>query len=300
VRPSVLIHAPLGDDARAIAAQVDACGKPARICARAEDAAQIMKEGGPEAALLCVVSEEGAGPGTGRVLAEVFAAEPHWARLPVLFLVANSNKPPPAVRLLDRRETAPAFLVLGRPCRPAVLRHAIDMQAEARRRQFETRDLLEKLKNEERRSRFLLSELRHRTRNSLAILQAMFTMSARHARNIEELKSSFGERLNNLSVANGRLSEEGAGRVGLSDLVNEHVQPYTIAPDQLRLSGPEAFLDERTAFDFAMVVHELATNAAKYGALSQAEGRIEVDWVREPMALAWHACRYKTAQALWI
>ena len=238
-------------------------------------------DGGPEAALLCIVSQEGAGPNTGNLLAQVFAAEPHWARLPVLFLVANSQKPPPAVRLLNDLPEVPPFLVIGRPCRPAVLRHAIDVQAEARRRQFETRDLLEKLANEEQRSRFLLSELRHRTRNSLSVLRALFTMSARNAQNIEELKSSFGERLNNLSAANGRLSAEGSGRVGLSDLIKEHVQPYAMAPDQLRLSGPEIYLDERTAFDFALVVHELATNAAKYGALSQAEGRIEVDLVRE-------------------
>jgi two-component sensor histidine kinase len=70
----------------------------------------------------------------------------------------------------------------------------------------------------------------------------------------------------------------------VSDLVTEHVQPYTMAPGQLRVSGTDAFLDERIAFDLALVIHELATNAAKYGALSQAEGRVEVDWVREPDA----------------
>lgn len=282
--PSVLIHAPLGGDAKAIAAQVEACGKSARICGRVKDLAQIVTEVGPEETLLCIVSEEGAGPDTGEVLAQAFETEPHWARLPVLFLVANAQKPPPAVRLLDRRKNAPPFLVLGRPCRPAVLRHAIDVQAEARRRQFETRDLLERLEKEERRSRFLLSELRHRTRNSLAVLQAMFNMSVRSAKNVEDLRRAFGDRLNSLSVANGRLSEDGAGRVGLSDLVKEHVQPYTTASDQLRLSGPDVFLDEHTAFDFALVAHELATNAAKYGALSRAEGRVEVDWVREPEA----------------
>ena len=56
VRSSVLIHAPLGDDAGAIAAQVEACDKPARICERAEDMMQILMDGGPEAALLCIVS----------------------------------------------------------------------------------------------------------------------------------------------------------------------------------------------------------------------------------------------------
>jgi len=282
VKPSVLIHAPLGDDAGAIAAQVEAADKPARICERAEDLMQVLINGGTEAALSCIVSQEGAGPDTGEFLAQIFADEPDWARLPVLFLVANPQKPPPAVRLLNDLPEVPPFLVIGRPCRPAVLRHAIDVQAEARRRQFETRDLLEKLANEEQRSRFLLSELRHRTRNSLSVLRALFRMSARNAQNIEELKSSFGERLENLSAANGRLSEEGSGRVSLSDLINEHIQPYTIAPDQLRLSGPAIYLDERTAFDLALVVHELATNAAKYGALSQAEGWIEVDFAREP------------------
>jgi two-component sensor histidine kinase len=284
MEPSVLIYAPLGGDARAIAAEVDACGAPARICPSAADLARIMRDGGPEAALLCIVSQEGAGPDTGQALAEVFTTEPSWARLPIVFLVADLERPPPAVRLLDRRENAPPFLLLGRPCRSAVLRHAVDVQAAARRRQFETRDLLEKLAHEERRSRFLLSELRHRTRNSLSLLRAIFNMSVRSAETLEDLRKSYGERLENLSVANARLSEDGAGKATLSDLVAEHVQPYTIAPGQLRVSGTDAFLDERIAFDLALVIHELASNAAKYGALSQAEGRVEVDWVREPDA----------------
>ena len=277
----MLIYAPLGDDARAIAAEVDACGELARICSSAADLAQIMRDGGPEAALLCIVSQEGAGPDTANALAEVFTREPGWARLPILFLVADLDKPPPAVRLLNRRENAPPFLLLVRPCRSAVLRHAVEVQAAARRRQFETRDLLEKLAGEERRSRFLLSELHHRTRNSLSVLRAMFNMSVRSAIDFEDLRKSFGERLENLSVAHARLSGDGAGKASLPDLVTEHVQPYAIAPDQLHMSGTDALLDEGIAFDLALVIHELATNAAKYGALSQPEGRVEVDWVRE-------------------
>ena len=277
--PSVLIHAPLGDDARALAGEVAVCGKTARICEEPEELAQIIRQDGPEAALLCVISQEGAAVVTGDVLADAFAAEPSWARLPLIFLVADVRHPPPAVRLLDRSENAPPFLVLGRPCRPAVLRHAIDTQAEARRRQFETRDLLKKLESEEQRTRFLLSEVRHRTRNSFAVLQALFGMSARRANSVEDLKDAFGERLQNLAVAHARLSELGQRKIPLSDLLKEHVLPYTISPDQLHLSGPEVLVRERMSFDLTMVIHELATNAAKYGSLSQSDGRVEVEWL---------------------
>jgi len=278
MRPPILVHAPLGDDAAAIALEIEATGEAARICPRPQDFAEAIGEGASEDVLACIVTEEGAGEGVGAALARAFAAEPAWARLPLVVLVKDVRRPPPAVRMLDRRDQGLPFLVLERPCRPAILRHAIQTQAEARRRQFETRDLLTRLRSEEERGRFLLNEVRHRTRNSLAVLQALFGLSARRADSVGELATVFGERLQNLSEAHTRLSEEGEGEWRLGDLLREHVLPYAMSEDQLRLSGPDAILSGRICFELAMVVHELATNAAKYGALSRGDGRVEVAW----------------------
>lgn len=282
MRPPALVHAPLGNDAEALADQVERTGEKAVICPTVRSLEAALEAHGPEAALLCLVSQEGAGPETGAVLGRAFAYEPSWSRLPLIFLVSSVARPPPAVRALDRKEHAPPFLVLERPCRPDILRHAIETQAEGRRRQFDTRGLLERLHGEEERSRFLLDELRHRTRNSLAVLQALFSMSVRRAGTVEELAASFGARLHSLSEAHTRLSGEGDAERPLDTLLSEHVVPYAHSEAQVSLCGPATIVHGQMSFDLAMVVHELATNAAKYGALSRPEGRVEVAWDPEP------------------
>ncbi len=278
MHPPVLIHAPLGNDAAAIAREVEAAGEAACICPRPQDLADAIGDGRADGVLACIASQEGAGEEPGETLARAFAAEPDWARLPLIVLVSDVRRPPQAVRILDRMSHGPSFLMLERPCRPAVLRHAIRTQAESRRRQFETRDLLTRLRSEEERGRFLLDELRHRTRNSLAVLQALFSLSARRADSVEQLATVFGERLQNLSEAHTLLSQEGEGKRRLADVLRQHVLPYAISEEQLRLSGPETVLSGRICFELALVVHELATNAAKYGALSSASGRVDIAW----------------------
>lgn len=276
--PPVLIHAPLDGDAKAIGRLVEHSGFRARLCALPTDLEAALKQEGHEAVLLCVISQEGANETTGRVLNGVFASEPSWARLPVVFLVNDARRPPAAVRMLDRKENAPPFMLLERPVRASVLTRAIQTQAEARRRQYETRNLLEKLFSEEQRSRFLLNELRHRTGNSLALLQALFNLSARSAADIDELARSFGARLQAVAAAQTLLMDEGKEVRSLDTLLHEHVAPYAGTPDQLRLSGTPVVIGGRMAFDLAMVTNELATNAAKYGALSRPEGCVEVSW----------------------
>lgn len=286
MRPPALIHAPLGEDAEAIARLVEASGEESRICVTTDDLAAAIENKGAEASLLCVISQEGAGAATGEILARALSLEPIWARLPLIFVVQDVRRPPPAVRMLDAKENASPFLVLDRPCRPTTLRHAIENQAESRRRQFETRDLLTRLQAEEERTRFLLSELRHRTSNSLAVLQALFGMSARQAGSVDALSAAFGERLQALAAAYARLSEDGEDDRQLDLLLREHVHPYAPSADQLHLSGPPAVLARgQVLFDLAMVVHELATNAAKYGAMSRPEGRVEIEWGLEDAAL---------------
>lgn len=276
--PPVLILAPLGADAAALRQQVEACGLAARVCDGAADFAAWLDEHGPQAALFVIVSHEGAGEETGAALARAFAAEPEWGRLPVVFLLADVRRPPPGYRMLQRDERAPYITVIERPARPTVLRHLFQALAEARRRQFKTQGLLARLQRAEQRQAFLLSELRHRTSNNLAVLQALFSLSSRHAQSLEELVASFTPRLRNLAEAHRRLAYAGGEACDLDELVREHVAPFAPSPDQLRANGPPIRIRAKVAFDVAMVLHELGTNAAKYGALSAPEGRVEVYW----------------------
>lgn len=278
----VLVLAPLAGDAPAIARELEACGLTACVCRDATDLARRLETNGPEGTLFVVATQEGAGQEAGEALRRAFDCEPPWARLPAVFLVSNARRPPPACRMLDRPEYAPPPLVLERPAKRVVLRRIFETQAAARRRQFETHDLLDRLKQSEDRRAFLLSELRHRTRNSLTVLHGIFSLSARRAGSVEALREAFGTRLISLANAYAPLSEDRGGTRSLDSLIRDQVAPYCTEPKQLRTTGPSVRLRERLVFDLALVVHELATNAAKYGALSTPDGVVDVCWQRLP------------------
>ncbi|OWY14230.1 hypothetical protein B6V73_16685 [Thioclava sp. JM3] len=289
--PPVLILAPLKDDARALARVVERCGFTARTCITARAFAAALNAQGPDGVLFVVISQEGAGRETGEALNATFAAEPAWARLPSVFLLSQISRPPPAIQIINRKENAPPPILLERPVKAAVLQSVFEAQAEARQRQFETRDLIDRLYQEEERGRFLLSELRHRTRNSLSVLQSLFSMTVRRAADLESFSKTFSGRLRALTDAHVKLAQEGTTARPLDALVRDHVTPYTSAAGQLVTEGPPVLVAEKPSFDLALVIHELATNAAKYGALSIPDGRVAVRWRVVPdsgaLAFSW-------------
>lgn len=276
----ILIYAPLGRDAEALAKVAGDAG-PTRVCADIVALAAALVE----RPLSVVVSEEGAGEETGRLLLGVLEAQPSWSRLPILFLLKDVDRPPPAVRSLAEVPRAVPYLVLRRPAAPEVLRRALGTMVADRRRQFETADLLDRLERSERRQSFLLDELRHRTRNMLAVLQSLFKLSVRGAPDVETLGRTFLERLRALSEAHAALTVEGREARDLGALIDEHTRPYRRGDGQLLTTGPAVRLSGEVAVDLAMVVHELATNSSKYGAFSVPSGRVSVDWQRDGTAV---------------
>ena len=123
----------------------------------------------------------------------------------------------------------------------------------------------------------LIEELNHRVKNTLAILQAIATQTFRSASRTERAK--FEGRLGALAEAHNLLSRERWQGSELYDLIGRVMQPYLLnAPDRLRMSGPRVPLSPRLAVVLAMIVHEIATNAAKYGALSNDTGKVTLDW----------------------
>ena len=123
----------------------------------------------------------------------------------------------------------------------------------------------------------LIEELNHRVKNTLAILQSIATQTFRSASKAEREK--FEGRLGALAEAHNLLSSEKWQGSDLQDLVGRVLQPYVInSPERVRLSGPKIPLSPRLSVVLSMIIHEIATNAAKYGALSNDTGTVALDW----------------------
>jgi two-component sensor histidine kinase len=119
----------------------------------------------------------------------------------------------------------------------------------------------------------------HRSKNLLAIVQA--TVHLAHAETVDGLKAAIEGRIQALATAHGLLAQSRWTGADLHRLVTEELSPYCRDGElRARIDGPSQMLNPDAAQSIAMVVHELTTNAAKYGALSGSAGRVEVVWSR--------------------
>lgn len=132
----------------------------------------------------------------------------------------------------------------------------------------------------DQRQRLLLRELNHRVKNTLATVQALATQTVRHARQPNEFLEAFRARLRALGVAHSLLSDHEWRGIGIRDLVRLELQPFDDAErPRISVHGPEVFLSPDQTLGLSLILHELASNALKYGALSVAEGTVSVKWV---------------------
>jgi two-component sensor histidine kinase len=123
----------------------------------------------------------------------------------------------------------------------------------------------------------LIEELNHRVKNTLAVLQSIATQTFRSASRAEREK--FEGRLGALAEAHNLLSREKWQGAELREVIARVLQPYLLNnPGRVRMFGPQVPLSPRLAVVLSMIVHEIATNAAKYGALSNDTGTVAVDW----------------------
>ncbi len=123
----------------------------------------------------------------------------------------------------------------------------------------------------------LIEELNHRVKNTLALLQAITVQTFRSATPSE--RESFEGRLGALAEAHNLLSQEKWQGSELKDVVKRVLQPHMLShPDRIQMSGPGVPLSPRLAVVLSMIVHEIATNAAKYGALSTESGTVMLNW----------------------
>jgi two-component system, chemotaxis family, CheB/CheR fusion protein len=125
----------------------------------------------------------------------------------------------------------------------------------------------------------LLAELQHRVRNTLAVVRSIARRTAQRSENVDDMLSHFESRLNAFSRVQAAVSRSPGQGVELRQIVDDELMAVaTREGTQLRIKGPEFSLKARIAESMSLAIHELATNAVKYGALSADEGRIRVSW----------------------
>jgi two-component sensor histidine kinase len=131
----------------------------------------------------------------------------------------------------------------------------------------------------EERQRLLLAELQHRVRNTLSVVRSIARRSAETSTSVEEYASHLDGRLNAFARTQAVVTRDPESGVDLEYLIVEELLVYNVREgEQLRISGPTMRLQPKAAETFALAIHELATNAIKYGALSQPAGRIDICW----------------------
>ncbi len=129
------------------------------------------------------------------------------------------------------------------------------------------------------RERLLARELQHRVKNSLMVVQSVAQQTARASEDLPGFIQAFTGRLVALGAANSLVMEEEQGGVELGVLVRRTLEPFVGADAaRVRMNGPAVQVSAEQALTIALWLHELATNASKYGALSQPTGGVEVGW----------------------
>jgi PAS domain S-box-containing protein len=144
-------------------------------------------------------------------------------------------------------------------------------------------DVTDRLVAEERQT-LLIRELHHRVKNTLATVQAIVGSTARTATSIETFYEAFVGRIVSLAHTHSVLTEDTWQTASLRNLLTNELKPYAEgamdgeADTRIALDGPTVHLASEVAVPIGMAIHELTTNAAKYGALSTRDGRVAITW----------------------
>lgn len=138
---------------------------------------------------------------------------------------------------------------------------------------------IEERKRVETQLRLLLAELNHRVKNTLAIVQSLATQTLRHADTAEAFRAGFEARIMALSEAHNLLTESNWSGASLQEIVHRVLVAYSDAQRvRYHVAASDVRVGPKTAVSLVMAFHELATNAAKYGALSNTTGKIDISW----------------------
>jgi two-component sensor histidine kinase len=278
-----LILAPYGRDAQVAAAVLREAGLTAEIVG---DLHAVRRECEAGAGVALIVEEvlqaDDYGP-----LARWVDAQPAWSDFPIVVLAQRGGglERNPAAERYSRALGNVSFL--ERPFHPTTLVSIVQTALRGRRRQYEARDRLEALRaavtrqqQDQTHLRLLINELNHRVKNTLATVQSIVTQTLRSGGAPLSTRDTLTARIVALSKAHDVLTNEQWSGADLGEIVGQAVQPFRLGLGEERIAakGPKVRLQPKTAIAIALALHELATNAVKYGALSTSTGRVDFTW----------------------
>lgn len=134
----------------------------------------------------------------------------------------------------------------------------------------------------EKRAKLINAELAHRIQNTLTIVNCIADQTFRSAASVGEARASFIQRIRALGSAHEVLTQSNDNVASIATVIQHALAPHQGALGEISVEGPPLNLAARQALTLAMCIHELATNAMKYGALSQSGGTVEIRWDAEP------------------
>jgi PAS domain S-box-containing protein len=134
-------------------------------------------------------------------------------------------------------------------------------------------------KQAEARIEMVNHELAHRVKNTLAIVQAIVTQTLRRASNSQDALRTIGDRLSALGRAHTVLTHSRTGSASIMDVVEDAITLHRESEHRIRINGPRIDLGTKASLALSLALHELCTNAQKYGALSNDSGSVSIDWM---------------------
>lgn len=269
IEAPVLVLAPGGRDAAVAAAILAEERIGSHACATLPELVSLL-----DTACCAVLTEEALLTSNRQALADWIAQQPPWSDFPFILLTMRGAVPDPRLT-----EMMGNVSLLERPFHPATLIMAVRFAQRARRRQREAEAFLAERERTAERQTLLIRELHHRVKNTLATVQALLGASVRTATSVDAFYASFSARVISLAKTHNLLTEDYWQQAPLREMLANELGPYNDAEGtRIRLEGPKVDLLGDLAVPTGMAIHELTTNAAKHGALSVPEGRIEVAW----------------------
>lgn len=277
----VLILAPYRKDASYTASLLQERGVRAKA-ANPKDLGALLGE----APGVLVLTHEALDPVAIATVGKFLQQQPNWSEIPIVVLLDRAASPARIQAALRVAWPRSRQIFYQRPVAALELLSGIQSALLTRARQRDVRDYLE-------RETELRRELNHRVKNILASVVSIFDMTRRGSTSADGLAEDFKGRLRALSNVHSAVFAAGDEAVPLTDVANSILAPYiSTGQSRIFIEGPEVLLSREAGTTLALCLHELATNAIKYGGLSQSEGRVRLEWKitsnSEPtLALRW-------------
>ena len=223
-----------------------------------------------------VMSEEALAQQDWSPLVQAANRQPSWSAYPFILMISQKksfHETQLIYALLPVEITN--VMVLERPMGSATLISAVRWALAGRRRQFVTRDHLLKLEQHTRQQRLMTRELAHRVKNTIAILQSIVTQTMNPYPETFHLQEVIVQRFTALAGAHDILIGTEFAAADFRELATKTL---SVHPGNFELDGPDVRLSPQASLSFALVLHELATNSLKYGALTT-RGKVALRWV---------------------